>query len=202
MGNPIKEIEKVVPETLKQKPSKIAETILLRYFSIEGKTAVVKLNFDTFSELVDQSVGDDNVEKLNSTLFEKLAEIFALIPRKYEIDVRVRIKDFGDYTVDEAERIVKENVSLLIYSMVLERRKKIIAGLSLLGGGIALLLTSYFLNKLALPQIFFDIINISGTLLVWESANITLIERRAEIKRAKQYISKFKNIKLESASDK
>lgn len=202
MGNPIKEIEKVVPETLKQKPSKIAETILLRYFSIEGKTAVVKLNFDTFSELVDQSVGDDNVEKLNSTLFEKLAEIFALIPRKYEIDVRVRIKDFGNYTIDEAERVVKENVSLLIYSMVVERRKKIIAGLSLLGGGIALLLTSYFLDKLAMPQIMFDIINISGTLLVWESANITLIERRTEIKRAKQYISKFKNIKLESVSDK
>lgn len=181
--------------------SRISEEVLAHYFTVEDKKVIVRLNFDTFSELVDQSLGDDSVEKLNSTLFDKLAEIFALIPRKYEIDVNVYIRDFGAYTLEEAEKIVKNNITLLIYSLALEHRRKYITGLTLLGGGVLLLLASYFLGRLELPQLFFDVINISGTLLVWESADITLIERNEDVKRAKQYIKKFKNIRLLQAEE-
>lgn len=176
--------------------SRITEEILEHYFSIDGNKMVVRLNFDTFSELVDQSLGDDGVEKLNTTLFDKIAEVFALIPRKYKIEVNVYIRDFGDYTIGEAEKIVKNNVALMIYALALEHRRKNIAGLSLLVGGIALLITSYFLDGLNIPQIVFDVINISGTLLVWEAADVALIERSDEMKRVKQYVKKFKNIRL------
>ena len=180
----------------KKSHTQLSKEILVQYFTIQGKKVIVRLNFDTFSELVDQSLGDNSVEKLNPTLFDKLAEVFALIPRKYDIDVDVYIGDFGDYTIEEAERIVKNNIALFVYALALERRRKNITGLSLLGGGVVLLLASYFLNRLNLPQILFDVINISGTLLVWESADITLIERSADMKRAKQYIRKLKNIRL------
>lgn len=197
MNDELDELCKELPKDIKQlAPSRLTDDILSRYFDVNGKTVKVRLNFDTFSELIDQSIGDNTVEKLNSTLFDKLAEVFELIPRKYKIEADVYIKDFGDYTAEEAEKIVKDNIALLVYSLALERRKKIITGLSLLGGGVALLLLSYFLNKHDIAQIWFDIINISGTLLVWESANIAIIERGAEIKRAKQYIKKFKGIKL------
>ena len=69
-------------------------------------------------------------------------------------------------------------------------------GWSLLGGGVVLLLFSYFLNETSLPAIFFDVMNISGTLLVWEAADITLIERGEDAKRARQYINKLKGIRL------
>lgn len=197
MKNIVKEFENEIPEEIKKKtPAQISEEILAHYFTVDGKKIKVRLNFDTFAELVDQSLGDDSVEKLNPTLFEKLSETFALIPRKYEIEVDVYIRDFGDYTVAEAEKIVKNNVTLMIYALALERRRKRITGLSLLGGGIVLLLASYFLGRLELPQIFFDVINISGTLLVWEAADISLIERGAEMKRAKQYVRKFKDIRI------
>ena len=71
----------------------------------------------------------------------------------------------------------------------------------MLGGGVVLLLASYFLGRLDLPQIFFDVINISGTLLVWEAADVTLIERGADVKRAKQYVKKFKEIRLMQAEN-
>lgn len=170
--------------------------MLSRYFTVKDNVVLVRLNYDTFSELVDQSIGDDSVEKLNSVLFDKLTEVFQLIPRKYKIEVEVYIKDFGNYTLAEAEKIVRQNFALMIYSFALERRRKNIAGLSLLGGGVLLLLASYFLNRLNLPQILFDVINISGTLLVWESADITLIERSGDMKRAKQYVRKFNDIRL------
>lgn len=174
----------------------IGKEILSRYFTVNGDTVTVRLNFDTFAELIDQTLGDNSVEKLNSVLFDKIAEAFDLIPRKYKINIDVYITDFGDYSVDEAERIVKDNVALTVYAFVLEQRRKWITGLSLLGGGVGLLLASYFLNRLDLPQIIFDVINISGTLLVWESADVTLIERKAEQKRVKQYVKKFKQIRL------
>lgn len=174
----------------------IEHEILSRYFTVEGNTITVRLNFDTFSELVDQTLGDNSVEKLNSALFDKIAEAFDLIPRKYKINIEVYIADFGDYTVEEAEKIVKDNVGLTIYAFAMERRRKKLTGISLLSGGVALLIASYFLNWLDLPQLVFDIINISGTLLVWEAADVTLIERSSDLKRAKQYISKFKTVRL------
>lgn len=174
----------------------ISESVLKHYFTVEGNRVTVRLNFDTFAELVDGTLGDDSVEKLNGTLFDKITEIFSLVPRKYEIAVDVYIGDFGDYTIEEAEKIVKDNVTLTVYALALEQRRKTITGLSLLGGGVVLLVASYFLSWLSLPQLFFDVINISGTLLVWEAADVTLIERGEEVKRAKRYIKKFKSIRL------
>lgn len=193
----LEEMDKeIAEEVLKKNVSDISEEILGRYFTIQGKTAIVHLNFDTFAELVDSSLGDDSVEKLNDTLFDKLKEVFALLPRKYKIKVDVYIKEYGDYTIQEAEKIVKDNFILMIYTFALERRKKNIAGLGMLFGGIGLLLLSYFLDKQALPQLLFDVINISGTLLVWEAADLTLIEKNEEAKQVKQYLRKFQGIRL------
>lgn len=177
------------------KSLKTQET-LSKYFTIVDKTATVRLNFDTFSELIDQNWGDDSVERLNGTLSEKLSEAFHLIPRKYEIKVDIYIRDYGDYTPEEAERIIKDNIRLFIHALLLERNRKRRMGWSLLGGGVVLLLFSYFLDKTSLPAIFFDVMNISGTLLVWEAADITLIERGEDAKRARQYINKLKGIRL------
>lgn len=170
--------------------------ILTKYFTISENTAKVRLNFDTFSELIDQNLGDDSVERLNFTLSEKLSETFALIPRKYKIEIDIFIRDFGDYSIKEAERIIKDNIQLIVYAFMLERKRKYKTGLSLLGGGIVMLLASYFLNSLPISQIFFDIMNISGTLFVWEAADVALIERGEDAKRARQYINKLKNIHL------
>lgn len=197
MNDFIHKVEKEIEGELEDKSAaKITDAMLSRYFTIKGKVVTVRLNFDSFSELVDQSIGDDRVEKLTPVLFDKLSEIFALIPRRFKIEVEVYVKDFGNYEINEAEKIVRQNFALWLYSLALERRRKIITGLSLLGGGVALLLVSYFLSKLNLPQILFDVINISGTLLVWESADITLIERSADKRRVKQFVRKFSDIRL------
>lgn len=172
--------------------SNISQSILNKYFSIDGNTATADLYFETFAELIDQNVGNYNVEMLNSVLVEKIDQLFNLIPKKYNIIVNVHIKDFGEYSQKEAERIIRENVDLKIYALTLERRRKNLTGLSLLGAGALLLLVSYFLGRLQWPQIIYDIINISGTLFVWEAADVALIERRQETKRAKQYLKKFK----------
>ncbi|MDE6655929.1 MAG: hypothetical protein K2J85_02945, partial [Anaeroplasmataceae bacterium] len=159
--------------------------ILKDYFIVDGNTLTAELYYDTFSELIDQNIGNDKVEKLNETLFDKINEILNLVPRKYQIRFLIHIKDLGEYQFDEVERILKKNLMLKIYGFSLERKRKHITSLSLLFGGIVMLLASYFLSRLEWPQIIFDVINISGTLLVWEAADVSLIERSEEIKKIK-----------------
>ena len=180
----------------KQTISKYSNSVLNKYFTLNGKNAVIDLYFDNFEELIDKNIGNDNTEMLNSTLFDKINAIFALIPRKYEITVNLHIKDLGNYKLEETKQVIIDNIVLKIQALSVEQRRKNITGLSLLVGGCAMLLASYLLSRLEWPQIIFDIINISGTLFVWEAADIGIIERTAERKRAIQYVKKFKNINV------
>lgn len=181
---------------LQKDVAKFSQEVLNKYFSIEGNVATVDLYFDAFAELIDQNVGNDNVEMLNNVLVDKIDDIFKLIPKKYNIVVNIHVKNFGEYSQKEAEKIIRENVDLKIYALKLERRRKNLTGLSLLGIGAILLLVSYFLGRLDWPQIIYDIINISGTLFVWEAAYVALIERRQEAKHVKQYLKKFKGLHI------
>lgn len=179
-----------------RKTEEWTKMILKDYFIIEGNLLTAELYFDTFSELIDQNIGNDKVEKLNETLFDKINEILNLVPRKYKIHFQIHIKDLGDYQFLEVEKILKKNLMLKIYSFSLERKRQHITSFSLLFGGILLLLASYFLSRLEWPQLIFDVINISGTLLVWEAADVSLIERNEEIKKVKQYVKNIKGIRL------
>lgn len=179
-----------------RKTQEWTKMILKDYFIIEGDTLTAELYYDTFSELIDQNIGNDKVEKLNETLFDKINEILNLVPRKYKIRFLIHIKDLGEYQFDEVEQILRKNLMLKIYGFTLERKRKHITSLSLLFGGIVMLLASYFLSRLEWPQLIFDVINISGTLLVWEAADVSLIERSEEIKKIKQYIKKIEDIRL------
>lgn len=182
----------------KQTISNFSTAVLSKYFTLDGNDAVIDLHFDTFEELIDTNIGNDNTEMLNSTLFDKLNIIFALIPKKYAITVNLHIKNLGNYKPEETQQIITDNFALKIHALALERRRKNITALSLLLGGCAMLLASYLLSRLSWPQIIFDIINISGTLFVWEAADIGMIARAAERKHAIQYMKKFKNINIKN----
>ncbi|MDE5856398.1 MAG: hypothetical protein K2H06_05055, partial [Anaeroplasmataceae bacterium] len=98
--------------------------ILKDYFIVDGNTLTAELYYDTFSELIDQNMGNDKVEKLNETLFDKINEILTLVPRKYQIRFLIHIKDLGEYQFNEVERILKKNLMLKIYGFSLERKRK------------------------------------------------------------------------------
>lgn len=176
------------------------KTLLLKYFKLVDGNCCIDLYFDTFSELIDNNFGDNSVEKLNGTLFDKVEEALALIDRRHKLNVTVHIRDYGDYDKAEADHIIEENVLLRIYSYIAENTRKRRNSLLLLGMGAALLVASYFLSSLNLPQLVFDIINICGTLCVWEFADITFIERNDYVKRANRYIFNVK-INTDSKTD-
>lgn len=180
----------------KNKFKNFSEDILRQYVTIVENCAIVDLYFESFQELIDQNLGNNAVEKLNNILITKINEMIDIIPIKYEVMIHLYIHDFGDYTPEETEKILQDNIALIIYQHTLERRRKIVTALSLLGGGIILLLGSYFLHARKWPEIIYNVINISGTLFVWEAANIGLIKRTVQTRLEKRYIKQFKGIKV------
>lgn len=170
--------------------------ILRNYFSIEGNVATLQLVYDTFSELINPNFGDVRIEKLNDKLFADIAEAVDLLPKRFKLNLHIVIKDFGEYAKEECEEIIKHNLYLLGYRTIKENHKKLISGWSLIATGAAILIVSYFLRKY---DLWFDLINISGTLFVWEGVNTAFIERNIENRSAIRLAKSIEKITIESA---
>ncbi len=170
--------------------------LLQNYFSIEGNVATLQLVYDTFSELINPNFGDGNIEKLNDKLFSDIGEAVSLLPSKFKLNLHILIKDFGDYTQNECEKIIRQNVYLAAYRTLKENRRKLLSGGSLILTGAAILILSYLLRN---HELWFDLINISGTLFVWEGVNMAFLERSLENRATRKLARAIKNITLEKA---
>lgn len=153
--------------------------ILQNYFTFEGDLATLKLVYHTFSELINPNFGDRGVEKVNDKLLADIHEAVFLLPRKYKLDLHIVIEDFGEYSKETCKEIIKENIRLANYRAVLENRRKLLSGCSVIGVGAVILVASYLLRNHGL---WFDLINISGTLFVWEGVNMGFLKRNLENK--------------------
>ncbi len=167
--------------------------LLQHYFSIEGNVATLELVYDTFAELINPNFGGEKIEKLSDKLFSDLGEAVALLPRKFKLDLNIVIKDFGDYTKEECENIIRQNVFLAAYRTLKGNRQKLLSGCSLIATGAVILVVSYLLHNY---ELWFDLINISGTLFVWEGVNMAFLERNLGNKSARRLAKSIRNITI------
>lgn len=179
-----------------RKNKNIQLDILQHYFTIENNIATLKLVYNTFSELINPNFGDEKTEKLNDKLFSDIKEAVSLLPKKYKLNLHIVIKDFGDYTKEECENIIVQNIKLTVYQTVKQSYRKRSCGLSLIGIGAIIILLSYFLNNKN-NELLFDLINITGTLFVWEGSYMTFIEKGLENKAIKTLAKAINNITIE-----
>lgn len=171
--------------------------ILEKYFSIRGNVATLDLVYDTFSELLNQNFGGDNIEKLNDKLLSDVYEAVSLLPRKFKLHLHIVIRDFGEYTQEECEEIVKQNIYLTAYRAIKTNNQKLASGWSLIGIGAAILVLSYFLRNY---DLWFDLINISGTLFVWEGVNMAFLERNLEHQATRKFAKAIQAISIEPSA--
>ena len=173
--------------------AELKEQLLSKYFSFEGKVATLKLVYDTFAELINANFGDERVEKLNDKLFSDIHEAIEILPRGYKLNIEIAIKDFGEYSREECEEIIRQNVKLYVYLALKAGNRQLLHGLALVGIGAAVLIASYFLRTSKL-EILFDIVNISGTLCVWEGVNTAFLERRYQMKNTGRIAKTIRNV--------
>lgn len=177
----------------KKNETELKEQILSKYFSIDGNIATLKLFYDTFEELINPNFGDASIEKLNDKLFTDIKEAIEILPIKYKLIVSVFIKDFGEYTREECEKIIFQNIELSVYLILKSVEKHRWGGWLLIGVGALILILSYILHS-SDYDILFDIINISGTLFVWEGANTAFLQRNFELGSTKKLSRILQNI--------
>lgn len=172
--------------------------ILQHYFTFSNDVATLELVYDTFSELINPNFGDSKIEKLNEKLFSDVLEAVSLLPRKYKLDLHLVIKDFGEYSVEECEEIIRQNLRLKIYHTLCENNRKLVSGWSLIGAGAVILAISYLLHRY---ELWFDLINISGTLFVWEGVNTAFLERKIENRAKRKLAKSIRNIAIEKSGE-
>lgn len=178
------------------KKKEIQLEILKHYFTIENNIATLKLVYNTFSELINPNFGDDKIEKLNDKLFSDIKEAVSLLPKKFKLNLHIVIKDFGEYTKEECEKIIIENVKLTAYQVIKESNRKRSCGWSLIGAGAMIILLSYLLRSQKY-ELWFDLINITGTLFVWEGSYMTFIEKNLENKAMRTLAKSINDITIE-----
>lgn len=169
--------------------------LLDKFFTLDGKVATLKLVYDTFEELINPNFGDEHIEKLNDKLFADIKEAIDILPATYKLNVEVVIKDFGEYSREESEDIIVQNIKLSIYQALKLGKGHLRNGLTLIGIGAAVLIASYFLHS-SEYDVLFDIVNISGTLCVWEGANTAFLERNVERKAIRKIVKTINSIKV------
>ncbi len=175
--------------------------IVERYYKIENNIALIELFFDTFSELIDNNLGNDSVEKMNGTVFEKIEDAFEILPRKTKIRLIIHIKDLGKYSQQEAERIINENIILKVYNISIntyrrQRTSFFLALAGFVGIGISFLINGH------VPEIVNEVVNISGTVLLWEALISLLIERNSDKHNINKYKNKIENIEVKKTQQR
>lgn len=177
--------------------TKLNEQLLNNFFTIDGKVATLKLVYDTFEELINPNFGDEHIEKLNDKLFSDIKEAIDMLPTTYKLNVEVVIKDFGEYSHEECENIILQNIKLSAYMAAKFDVRHLRTGFALIGIGAAVLIASYFLHSANVKyDVLFDIVNISGTLCVWEGANTAFLERNIERKAIRKIVKIINSIKV------
>lgn len=173
--------------------NELKEQILSKYFTIQGNVATLKLVYDTFAELVNPNFGDATTEKLNDKLFADIREAVEILPRQYKLNVEIVIKDFGEYSCAECEKIIQQNIKLSVYLTLKSMAGHRFTGLALIGVGAVVLILSYLLHS---PQyeLLFDLVNISGTLFVWEGTYTAFLARNLALRNAKKLARALQNI--------
>lgn len=182
-----------------KKANKLNNLLLNKFFSVEGNVATVKLVYDTFAELINPNFGDEHTEKLNDKLFSDIKEAIEILPVTYKLNVEIVIREFGEYSREECEKIILQNITLSTYLALKSGKGHLVNGLTLIGIGAAVLIASYFLHSTKY-DIVFDIVNIAGTLCVWEGVNTAFLERNIERKAAKRIAKTIQNIVVVSCN--
>ena len=175
-------------ETKKQLRPENVQHLLSRYFEITGNTATISLSYDSFDDILSQN------NLLDEKLSNDLEASYALIPAKYNVDIRINLKDLGNRSIEEVRDVIESNITLLAYSSGMKSFRKSKLHLFTAAIGVLILATSYLLSKNNYPSIVYDVVNISGTLFIWETVSSMFLSDRYEKIELSRFVGKLKHI--------
>ncbi len=120
---------------------------------------------------------DSNSFMISSDFCSELNEILGSIPRRVSLCLNLRVSDMGGRGEDEIEEMMQDSLKFRSGGMRIKSMRLLTNSLSLIFMGALFLLLSYFLSD-GVPRVVSDIINIGGTLMIWEAVSRFIFERK------------------------
>lgn len=190
-----KHISTAIESKVPLKYSKVKE-LLSEYFEIRGKTAKLDFTYNSIEDVINQNFGKDNVNMLDQRVFSDLEAAFSMLPAKLKVHLRITFKDLGNFTLKDVRKIIESNLALRAYRVGLRRIRKIRLHLITAAIGVAILVASYILSDKGYPKIFYDIVNISGTLFIWETVSSMFLSDSYERIESTRLVANIKKVTI------
>lgn len=193
------EVEKHISTAIETKvPIKYSKIkkLLSDYFEIRGKTAKLDFTYNSFEDVINQNFGKDSVNMLDQRVFSDLESAYSMLPAKLNVHLRITFKDLGHFTLKDVRKIIESNLALRAYRIGIKRIRKIRLQLITAAIGVAILVASYILSDKGYPKIFYDIVNISGTLFVWEAVSSLFLSDSYERIESSRLVAHIKRVTI------
>lgn len=181
--------------------------MLKNYFEFDenNKCVYVDLKFNDIEDIFDFSIGNYSLYMVKSEVIEKIDKILAMIPKRYSVEFKIKIKDTKDVGLDQIRANFMNSMGLLNFNKYRTNDRKEIGSISLLIFGIVLLIlkivffdSGLFPNVSGLyKNIGSEVLDIAAWVFVWEAITIYFIELKLEKLKEKNMKKRIKNISFE-----
>lgn len=159
--------------------------LLRKYYEVDDEAKIVRLSFhyEKAKDMLYTDVGDIHHPQLSPDLLNKLNELIPSLPIGYKIDVNFHIQDYQGYDPHTLLETFNDSLEWKQYVYMRQRKRTWLKATMMIVVGLLLLLLlvlgpiyGWFGNGIE-NDIVSEVIDISGTVFIWEAVTMLFIER-------------------------
>ncbi|MGL4948942.1 MAG: hypothetical protein ACRC5M_01045 [Anaeroplasmataceae bacterium] len=168
------------------------EVIKEKFYNIKDDRIQIQLEFDSVSELFTTSI-NTKIPVLSEIAKNKLESVLKLDYRIINTDVYLYIKDKEGISNDEIRSILLDNLELeTLHTIKIKRFINLQTFIMIFFGAIIILLGTFVFEKES--SILSQIVNIAGTLLIWEASYLFFVDRSKKTFFGAKHANLIKNL--------
>lgn len=181
--------------------------LLKKQFDIDetNHIANIDLKYDKASDLLDNSVGKENV--LNNEVYEKITSIMDTIPANYRCNFNIILNDFEGYDSSYLTEIFEGHFAAIYFQTKRSLKRKRISSLLLLISGLVFLILAIsslsfkWFSSETIRTIVNETLDIVAWVFIWEAATIYYIDSFALKAKRKIIQKRINSIRIISKND-
>ncbi len=157
-----------------------------KFYRGQGEKVSVELSYGSMDELFNPALCTPEVPLAHSEFFDALDRAFESFPTRMQIDLRVRVDGCDPCRI---AGYVNANLRMHVKALLREQKRDRNLCLLLLAAGCGLLVLSYLCGELFPSALLFDVINITGSLLIWSAGERFYLDRARERFLCRKYLA-------------
>ncbi len=154
--------------------------ILQKYYDIdlENRIITLELNYDHVSELFEDSLVSTKIPKFNSQILKRVSEIMDSFPLEFDIDLKLKINDYGEYQPEMILNSFKDALEMFHYSMHREKSGRLLTAVILTLVSVAILFFRQFALATSLiteEYLLSEMLDITAWVFLWQAVTVLFL---------------------------